>query len=361
MYYPIAKIDLAAINHNYNLLQEISGHRPIMVMVKANGYGHGIVQVANTLTNADFFGVARLSEALELKYAGIENRIVLVEGFFDSKELQYCIDYSLGFVVHQNWQLDLLLSINFMPFDLDIWIKIDTGMNRLGFNPDEVLTVYSTLKNKGYNNIKFMMHFADADNINSEFTLKQSSCFKDVLSKINRTHDYIDTSIANSAALLNFPDSREGIVRAGIAIYGINPLSGPSSIEFKPVMSLLSKVIAIKKCKALSPVGYSGTWKPEYDTTLVVVAIGYGDGYPRHAKNGTPVFIKNKKYPIVGRISMDMLTVDIGQDEVNIGDSVELWGGNISVNEVAANSDTIPYELLCGLTNRVKKDYVSNN
>lgn len=360
MYYPTAKIDLTAISHNFHLLKEISDYNPIMVMVKANGYGHGIVQVANSLKEADFFGVARLSEALELRDAGVKNKIVLIEGFFDSEELQYCIDYSLDFVVHQNWQLDLLMSIEFMTSDIDIWIKIDTGMNRLGFSPEEVSTVYNTLKHQGCNNIKFITHFANADDISSNVTSKQNTCFDDVLFQIDKSSDNLETSVANSAALLNFPINRRGIVRAGIAIYGINPSSKFYSQLFKPVMSLLSKVIAIRKCKAFSSVGYSGTWISDRDTSLVVIAIGYGDGYPRHARNGTPVFIKNKKYPLVGRVSMDMITVDIGEDAINIGDSVELWGENVSVNEIASNSDTIPYELLCGLTNRVRKEFLKN-
>lgn len=360
MYYPIAKVDLTALRHNYHLLKEISANRPILAMVKANGYGHGIVQVAKALKQADFLGVARLSEAMQLRNAGVKGKIVLIEGFFDLEELQYCIDYSLDFVIHQNWQLDLLILTGLMAPSIDIWIKVDTGMNRLGFPPEDVQSVYTALKDQGCKNIKFITHFANADDISSEVTYKQKACFDDVLFKINKDADNSETSVANSAALLNFPVTRLGIVRAGIAIYGIDPSEKSDSQSLKAVMSLFSKVIAIRKCKAFSPVGYSGTWQSDHDTRLAVIAIGYGDGYPRHAMNGTPVFINNKKYSLVGRVSMDMITVDIGDDEINIGDSVELWGKNVSVTEVAANADTIPYQLLCGLTNRVQKEYIGN-
>lgn len=354
MFKPTVQIDLNSIKLNYEQLKEFSGSKPLMVMVKANAYGHGSIEVARKLSSADYFGVSRLHEAVELREAGITNEIVLMEGFFDKEELEYCIFYRLGIVIHQTWQLKLVINSIKKPYD--IWVKINTGMNRLGFNPKEVFLVSKELIKAGIHSIKYITHFSHADDVASSVTENQVQCFNNSLTKIDSTLFCSSVSLANSAALINHPVTNCGIIRVGISVYGINV--GMESLPLKPAMSFISKVIAINECKANSLVGYSGKWSPNRDTNLAVVAVGYGDGYPRHAKNGTPVVIKNKKYSIVGTISMDMILVDIGNDDINIGDLVELWGGQNCITEVATFSDTICYELMCGLTNRVKKVYL---
>ncbi|MFS1909685.1 alanine racemase [Vibrio sp. 10N.286.48.B7] len=351
---PKVEIDLKALKYNFDLVKSLSNGSPIMTMVKADAYGHGIIPVASVLKETDYFGVARLDEAILLRENGIKSKILAMEGFFDRSEFHECIENDIDFVIHQSWQVQVLHDFKSYSSSLNVWIKVNTGMNRLGFSPEHALSLYQVLTDNGFVNIKLITHLSSADDVFSDETLKQKLIFSRLVSNTNNP----TFSVSNSADILNNIGRLEGVVRTGLAIYGIDPIT-PHADRLIPVMTLTSSVIAINNCEANSPVGYSGAWVAPIKTKLAVIAIGYGDGYPRHAISGTPVFINGKTYPLVGAVSMDMITVDIGLDSnVKVGDLVELWGGNLPVSEVATKSKTIPYDLLCSITNRVERCYI---
>lgn len=348
-----AYIDLLALKYNFHRVRQIVGHQKILVMVKANGYGHGLLRVVNALKEeADAFGVACIEEALSLREAGITNTVVLMSGFLDQFELRALIENQIDAVVHQNLQIDILEKHLTQP--VSVWLKVDTGMHRLGFMPSEVKAVHQRLM--ALSNVKkpipIMTHLADADNINREFTYLQLRHFADITQNL-----VSPKSIANSAAILAYPESYADWVRPGIMLYGVSPFSNRTGLqeELKPVMTLISKLIAIKHLKKGDYVGYGCTWRCPEDMPTGVIAIGYGDGYPRHAQNGTPVLLNGKICPLVGRVSMDMITVDLRpQPNAQIGDKVTLWGNGLPIEKVAACANTIGYELLCDVTKRVK-------
>lgn len=353
---PCVTIDLSSLRSNFDFITQFCGtSRTVVAMIKSDAYGHGIVSVAKALSHADYFGVARSSEAAEIRDAGLDNRIIIFGGFFDEFDLVKCLELGVEFVIHQIWQVKYIVSSGIVPKDARIWIKLDSGMNRLGFKPKDVEFVYEHLSAAGYCNIVFISHLSESDSLRFKKTLKQESLFKDMLNLIGYSGQ---TSLLNSGGVLNFNHLPHNIVRCGLAIYGVDPSQKKNATTLKPVMTLNSIVIAINFCSVGSEVGYSGTWKSRHNTNLAVVAIGYGDGYPRHAKSGTPVFIKGKRYKLVGRVSMDMITVDIGNDSISVGDSVELWGNNLPIEEVADFSSTIPYDLMVGLTRRVPRIYI---
>ncbi|MEZ8109570.1 alanine racemase [Vibrio splendidus] len=352
LFRPTAKISLSSLKKNFNTFKSLYSESPIMIMVKANAYGHGMVDVAKCLKLADYFGVARLSEAYELRTHGIENKIVLSEGYFDETEFVLAVDLSLEFVIHQRWQLDILLASSSYSTDNNIWIKVNSGMNRLGFSIDEVFEIYNLLKDSGYNNITLISHLSDADNLESNRTYYQFDKFDKLCTLLGYG---VNRSLSNSACLINYPLLSRGIIRLGISIYGINPSNNIDQFPLVPTMTFESKIIAINSCTKNSLVGYSGRWVCPSNTRLAVVAAGYGDGYPRGIKNGTSVFINGSRFPIVGNISMDMMTIDIGDSDINVGDVVELWGENIGVEEIALSANTIPYCLLCSISSRVER------
>lgn len=348
-----ARIDLSALQSNLQRVRTLAPASQVMAVIKANGYGHGMLRVARALEAADAFGVACIDEAMSLRDAGISKPIVLLEGFFEAPELELIRQYELAIVVHHEFQLDMLEKTG-MSTPVHVWLKIDTGMHRLGFKPLQVPRIYERLQacRNVVQPIRLMTHLADAENRDNVVTQQQVECFNGAVSGLKG-----ERSLANSAALIAQPQCHADWVRPGIMLYGASPFNDSSGEAegLQPVMTLTSKLIVINQFKKGDRVGYGGEWECPQDMPVGVVAVGYGDGYPRGVSSGTPVLIKNQRVPIVGRVSMDMITVDLrGLPSAQVGDSAVLWGRGLPVEEVAQCARTIPYEILCRVTQRVR-------
>jgi len=354
-----AVLDLDAAAHNLHLVRSYAPDAKIMAVIKANGYGHGLQRIAEALQDADAFAVARVDEGIRLRKAGIKNRIAVLEGFTCAEELDELLHYRLDAVVHSVIQVEIFESRSEQA-QIAIWLKLDTGMNRLGFKAKEFNAVYQRLNRCSMirQPISLMTHLANADDKQDATTLKQISLFNNTLAALSPGLDSSnERSIANSAGILAWKEALTDWVRPGVMLYGISPFpdSTGEQLGLKPIMSLHSRLIAVKPITTGDKVGYSGTWVCEKPTTLGVVAIGYGDGYPRYAKAGTPVLINGQRVPLIGRVSMDMITVDLEtQPNAKPGDPVTLWGDGLAVEEIALCADTIPYTLVCGVTQRVQ-------
>lgn len=351
-----ADINLQALTHNLKRVCNLAPNSKIMAMIKADGYGHGLVQIARALNNADAFGVACLNEALILRKAGVSRHIAIMSCFSEAKELPVISKHDLEIVIHNENQLDILDDIE-LSKPIGIWLKIDSGMHRLGFDPEQIGNVYERLlkSNKINKPINFMTHLAAADDFSTVATEKQIEIFRQTTDKFDGCK-----SIANSAGIIGWPKAHSDWVRPGIMLYGISPFSDKTGADFNlyPVMSLRSKLIAVKQLKKGDRVGYEGTWACPEDMPVGVAAIGYGDGYPRHAKNGTPVLVNGIKCQLAGRVSMDMITIDLRNNPTaKCNAPVVLWGDGLPIEHVAKSADTIAYELLCGITQRVKFIY----
>jgi alanine racemase len=351
-----AVLNLDAVQHNLQMVRRYAPEAKIMAVIKANGYGHGLLRIAEALQNADAFAVARVDEGIRLRKAGIKNRIAVLEGFTCAEELDELVNYRLDPLVHSLEQLEILESRTEQSA-CAIWLKLDTGMNRLGFKPKDFNAVYQRLNRCSIirQPISLMTHLANADDKQDATTLKQISIFTDTVAIHAQLGN--ECSIANSAGILAWKAALTDWVRPGVMLYGISPFpdSTGEQLGLKPIMGLHSRLIAVKPIAKGDKVGYSGTWVCEKPTTLGVVAIGYGDGYPRYAKTGTPVLVNGQRAPLIGRVSMDMITVDLErQPHAKPGDPVTLWGDGLAVEEIALCADTIPYTLVCGVTERVQ-------
>jgi len=352
-----AIINLSALKHNQRVLQQQAPNSQILAVIKANAYGHGMVRIAQTLSGIYAFGVARLNEALALRAAGISKPIVLLEGFFHADDLKILVEHNLQTVVHSQQQLDAILASE-LNSSLQVWLKLDTGMHRIGFHEDEFDDAYQSLKTSKnvLKPIHLMTHFNCADELDNNITAEQCKRFK--------THIKPDSgfvSLANSAATLAWPQTHADIIRPGIALYGVSPFVDKVAEDFnlQPVMTLKSQLISVRSHQAGESVGYGAGWTAANNTKLGVVAVGYGDGYPRMAPEGTPVLVNGRLVPIVGRVSMDMLTVDLGEHcKDQVGDEVTLWGDGLPAAQVAKHIGTIAYELVTKLTARVALHYV---
>lgn len=346
-------IDLAAARHNLQIIKQYAPQAQILAVLKANAYGHGMENVAHALQAADGFGVCCLEEALELREFGIKKPILLMEGFFHADEIPLIAKHDLQTVIH-HWLQIIELKKSKIKKPLKIWLKLDSGMHRLGFLPEEYQQVYTELmaSSKIEKPIVLMSHFSSSDELKNPLTTMQHECF------ISVTQSMIgERSLANSAAILAWPTTHNDWVRPGIMLYGISPFSNQTGLDFKlkPVMTLSSELIAIHALRKGDPVGYGAIWRCPEDMLVGVVGMGYGDGYPRNAEMGTPVLVNNKIVPLAGRVSMDMLTVDLRtQPDAKVGDPVVLWGEGLPVEKIAAYSRTIAYELVCGIKKRVK-------
>lgn len=346
-------IDKQALKHNFKHIQALAPHSKVMAIIKADAYGHGLVRVARTLTDADAFGVACLEEAEQLRSASITTPIVLLEGPHKAVDLNQIVELNLDIVLHNEFQLDLLEQTK-LDEPLQVWVKIDTGMHRLGFPLDKTKEVLERATH--CNNIKkpfrLMTHLAVANEHNNPLTQHQLENFKKICGDIE-----VEKTIANSAAVIGLPETHAEWIRPGLMLYGVSPMldSHAEQIGLKPVMTLESELISIQKLQKGEPVGYGATWRCPEAMPVGVVAAGYGDGFPRHARSGTPVLVNDIRCALIGRASMDMLTIDLrNQPEAKIGDRVVLWGETLPVEEVARYADTIPYELLCGVHKRLE-------
>lgn len=344
-------IDTNALQHNFNRVQELAPESKILAMVKANAYGHGIVEIAKALRDADAFGVACLAEASSIRQVNLSNPIVLMSGFVNVNGLTKIIELKCESVIHNFEQIKILEQAR-LSHPIKVWLKINTGMHRLGFVSEDVADAYARLvkcKNVAAPP-KLITHFADADDIKKMTTKKQIKIFNFVTKKLSG-----EKSLANSAAILSYPESHADWVRPGGLLYGVSPLLSKIGKDHNlmPVMTLKSKIIALRYAKKDEAVGYGGTWRCPENMPFAIVGVGYGDGYPRHAKNGTPVLINGHVCPLIGRVAMDMLAVDLRSYPLaKIGDEVILWGEGLPVERIAEYADTITYDLFCGITRR---------
>jgi alanine racemase len=348
-----ASIDTGALRHNLNIVRRFAPKSRVMAVIKANAYGHGLVPVARALKGADALAVARVEEGLALRAAGIETAIVLLEGVFDGDQLSAAASANFELVIHSAEQIELLKSA---PADAQfkVWLKFDSGMNRLGFKGPSFGSARAALRElpSVQSPINLMTHLASADAPELATTSVQLADF----AAITRGFDG-ERSVANSAGTVKFPEAHTDWVRPGLLLYGVSPFEESIGADFglKPVMTLRSHVIAVKDVAVGEHVGYGGHWVATRQTRLAIVGVGYGDGYPRSVPSGVPVLINGERGHLVGRVSMDMIAVDVTESKatVALGNPVILWGLGLSVEEISVWAQTIPYELLCGISQRV--------
>ncbi|HDG1710466.1 TPA: alanine racemase [Kluyvera ascorbata] len=351
-------INRRALRHNLQRLRELAPASKLVAVVKANAYGHGLLETARTLPDADAFGVARLEEALRLREGGITQPILLLEGFFNATDLPTIAAQHLHTAVHNIEQLEALETADISE-PVTVWMKLDTGMHRLGVLPEDADAFYQRLSQcKNVRQpVNVVSHFARADEPECGATEKQLAIFTAFTEGKPGLR-----SIAASGGILLWPQSHFDWARPGIILYGVSPLEqkpwGPD-FGMQPVMSLTSSLIAVREHKAGEPVGYGGTWVSERDTRLGVVAMGYGDGYPRAAPSGTPVLVNGREVPIVGRVAMDMVCIDLGPNaQDKTGDEVIMWGDGLPVERIAEITKVSAYELITRLTSRVAMKYI---
>ena len=342
-----ALIDLAALRHNYQLARQCSGGKALAV-VKADAYGHGAVLCAQALqAEADGFAVACIEEALELRAAGITQPILLLEGFFEASELALIDQHQLWCVVHSLWQLDAIEQAR-LSRPLQVWLKLDSGMHRVGLFPEQYQAAYRRLQASGkVDKIVLMSHFARADELDCPRTEEQLAVFNAAREGLQA-----EVSLRNSPAILGWPQVPSDWVRPGIMLYGATPFEQSQALaaQLKPVMTLQSQIINVRELPVGEPVGYAARFVAERPTRVGVVAMGYADGYPRHAPTGTPVAVDGQLTRIIGRVSMDMLTVDLTDlPQAGLGSRVELWGAQVLASDVATQAQTIPYQIFCNL------------
>ncbi|GAB3047785.1 alanine racemase [Stenotrophomonas tumulicola] len=350
-----ALIDLQALRSNYRLARELGGGKALAV-VKADAYGHGAVRCAQALeADADGFAVAAIEEALELRAAGIRAPILLLEGFFEASELPLIAEHDLWTAVGSPWQVDALAAYE-GPAAITVWLKLDSGMHRLGLDVAAFRAAHARLSAlPQVAGVVMMTHLARADELDSERTHEQAATFAEAIKGLPG-----ETSVCNSPALLGWPDVRSDWVRPGLMLYGANPLAAASALtaRLRPVMNMRSKVIAERWIEAGEPVGYGARFVASERTRVGVVAMGYADGYPQFAPNGTPVVIDGQPGVLIGRVSMDMLTVDLTtHPQAGVGSDVELWGGQaLSLSELAPRCGVSAYQLPCAVK-RVRREY----
>lgn len=348
-----AFIDLSALAHNLTIVRQYVPHARIMAVLKANAYGHGLLHTASALKDVDGFALLELDAAISLRDAGYRQPILLLEGFFSTEELALFKKYQLSAVIHHNEQIAMLSDSQFHK--LDLFLKINTGMNRLGLAPEQFPQIIKKLTvNQCANQITLMTHFACADDpLAEENVAQQLQCFEAVTKGYNYPR-----SLANSAAIIRYPETHTDWVRPGIMLYGASPFPDKTAPELnlQPVMTLSSKIIAVHDLKKGDRVGYHGLFQANHPMRIGIVACGYADGYPRHALTNTPVLVNNQRSRLLGRVSMDMLAVDLtGIENTGLNCPVMLWGKEISVDEVAQSAETSGYELLCALAPRVER------
>lgn len=356
------RIDAKALCHNVQQVKQRSGGRDIIAMVKSNAYGCGLSQVVPILDGyVSALGVACLEEALAIRALGVNRDCVLFQGIFSRAERQWVAKYGFHSVIHQASQLAWILEKP-EANRLRVWVKVNTGMNRLGFAPDEVYKVVAALAACPWvaKPIGLMTHLAFADEPGHAANQQQLQVFE----RLRLPSLPLIKSIANSAAILSIPEAHAEVVRPGVMLYGVSPFKNQQGLQLGllPVMHFMSTVMTIHLCRAGEAVGYNGIWRAKKDTLIAVVAAGYGDGYPRHIAANTPVWVNGHFAPIVGQVSMDMMTIDISNcPEVKVGDPVELWGLHMPVERVAQAAGTIPYELLCQFSPRISRSTVFQN
>ncbi len=348
-----ATIDTGALRHNLQVVRRCAPRSRVMAVIKANAYGHGLIAVASALESADAFAVARVDEGLTLRQAGICTRTVLLEGVFDRDQLEAAAAAGFELVVHAPEQIELLRAAP-PGATFKVWLKLDTGMNRLGFKGAAFAAALAALAALPavQSPVNLFTHLSSADDPELPTTADQLSRFSAATQALPG-----ERSIANSAAMLSCAEAQADWVRPGLLLYGASPFAGSIGADYglRPAMTLHSHVIAVKHLDVGEHVGYSGAWVAKRPTRLAVAAVGYGDGYPRSLASGSPVLVNGERAPLAGRVSMDMIGIDVTDlaQVPALGDPVILWGTGLPVEEIAVWADTIPYELLCGISQRV--------
>ena len=347
-----AIIHADALLHNFKALAAIAPSSQSMAVVKADAYGHGAVNVARILQHVSSqFAVAIIEEAIALRDAGISAPVVVLEGAHQAKECQMAFQHNCILVMHCEEQLQWLNNCpeNQRPH---IWLKVDSGMHRLGFAISDIEDMTKKYRHLLSEQTVIATHFACADDVDNGFTASQLSAFKRVADAIG-----LPTSVANSPAAVNWPASRNAWNRLGVGVYGgAVSTANNVGVEIYPAMTLRSSILAVRTIAAGEGVGYGQRWVASKPSKIATVGIGYADGYPRHCKNKTPVMVRGKRAFLAGRVSMDMITIDVTHiDNVSVGDEVELWGQNVPIQEVAACADTIDYELMTRVSQRVPR------
>lgn len=350
---PRALIDLPALRHNLAVVRTAAPASRVWAVIKADAYGHGLAQAAAALADADGFAVARVDEGLALRRLGVDKPLLVMEGFADGQELTAAAAAALQLVVHDHWQVELLSRVG-TARPRTLWLKVDTGMGRLGVQPGDAEAVARELRGIGAATrlVGLMTHLANGDDVNHELTSAQCRIARELAGRLG-----LPLSIGNSAGIVAHPASRSDWVRPGIMLYGGSPLIGrpAADLGLRPVMTLTSRLIAVRRLGQGAAVGYGSTFVCPEPMTVGVVAIGYADGYPRHAPGGTPVLVRGRRAPVIGRVSMDMVSIDLRTvPDAAAGDVVTLWGRGLPVDEIAGHANTISYELLCRLSPRVR-------
>jgi len=347
----VARISLAAVRHNLARVRELAPRSAIACVVKADAYGHGLSRIFPALNGADILAVATTGEAAICRQQGWGGRLLLLEGPSNGAEFDAVVALDAEMVVHHETQLQLLRQRR-RDLRRAVWLKIDTGMHRLGFAAAEARAVHAELeKLRGEEVTVLMSHFACADDIENPRTAEQIARFEKATAELQGP-----VSLANSAGMLNYPHSQRDCVRPGIMLYGVSPCRRKNATEIglKPAMTLQCDLIAVNSVRVGDTIGYGAAYTCPTDMIIGVGAIGYGDGYPGRARTGTPVLVNGRRASLVGRVSMDMITIDLsGHSDARVGDRVTLWGEGLPVEEVASWADSIPYHLICGVTDRV--------
>lgn len=343
-------IDREALQYNLNRVKQLAPTAQIVSMVKANAYGHGVKDCLAALGETDAFGVACLEEALEIRELGYKQPITLIEGIFSEDEMQVVIENNIECVVHHQQQLDWLRAHKaaYIGKKLKVWVKLNSGMNRLGFKVPEIIEVINSLKAEGFTCV-LAMHFANAD-ANHPLNEQQKNQFL----QVKQACAPVMGSCCNSAAIYKWPELHFDFVRPGIMLYGASPFADQSvhDLGLKPVMTFTAEIIALNHIQAGEHVGYGSTFTADKDMDLAIVSIGYGDGYPRAFPKQNYVSINGQAIRVIGRVAMDMIAIDVTGMDAPLGTEVELWGKNRLVDDVAAANGTIGYELLCRLSAR---------
>ncbi len=351
----LAVLDPAALIHNYEQTRRLAAGSRSLAVIKANAYGHGLEWVVSVLKQADGFAVATVDEAVRTRDAGFAGQLLVLEGIQSEDELSPAHAMGLDLVFHHQSQLDWLSC---QPLDFSnsrLWLKVDTGMHRLGFEPEEASDAWDSLHRVTDKRI-LMGHLSCADEPDNEITRDQN----DELIRIGRQLGASQMSMANSAAVLQWPQTHHQYVRPGLMLYGVSPVLDSHASDFKlnPVMTLTSRIISIKQCRQGDRVGYGGLFTCPSDMQIATVAIGYGDGYPVAATNRAQVLVGQQSCPVIGRVSMDMTCIDVtALKSVAINDEVILWGEGMPVDKVANDCGMLNYELICGITQRVRADF----
>ena len=350
----VATIHLGALRHNLARLKAMAAPAQVMAVVKADAYGHGLERVARALDGeADAFAVAALGDGLRLRAAGHRQRIVVLSGPDNARDIAEMQRLQLDAAIHHDAQLQWLAQADAARGRLRVWLKIDTGMHRLGFPVGRVAEVHAQLVGMPCVDpvIGLLTHFSDSEVFGGEQTPAQVARFTEATRTLGGPR-----SLSNSAAVLGWPDARGEWVRTGGLLYGLSVVEGKTGADFgfRPAMTLSTRLVAINHIGKGERIGYNGTWTCPEDMPVGVAAVGYGDGYPRSAAAGTPVLVGEQRVPLIGRVSMDLITLDLrNAPGAKIGDRVVLWGPELPVETIAAQSATISYDLTCGMTRRV--------